>query len=88
MYRRSFGITQRITRAEEKYSTMELETYAIWLSVTTAYRSITEGNKFVLETHYRPLLLLLMKKPYESTLIEQWMNELQQYDMILTYTPQ
>ncbi|CAF3711733.1 unnamed protein product [Rotaria socialis] len=70
--------------AEKRYSTIELETLAIWWSVTKKFRTYIEGQKFTLETDHKPLLSL-MKKSYNNARIERWMTTLQEYDMIVKH---
>lgn len=72
--------------AEKRYSTIELETLAIWWSVTQKFRTYIEGQQFTLETDHKPLLSI-MKKPYHNTRIERWMTTLQEYDMIVQHIP-
>ncbi|CAF4512964.1 unnamed protein product, partial [Rotaria magnacalcarata] len=70
--------------AEKRYSTIELETLAIWWSVTKKFRTYIEGQQFTLETDHKPLLSL-MKKSYNNARIERWMTTLQEYDMIVKH---
>ncbi|CAF2777528.1 unnamed protein product [Rotaria sp. Silwood2] len=70
--------------AETRYSTIELETLAIWWSVTQKFRSYIEGQQFIIETDHKPLLSL-MHKPYHNSRIERWMTTLQQYDIIIRH---
>lgn len=86
LYRPVAFASRSLQPAERNYSTIELETLAIWWSVTDKFRSYIEGQSFVLETDHKPLMSL-MKKPYHNTRIERWMTTLQQYDMTIRHIP-
>lgn len=83
-YRPIAFVSRSLKPAEKRYSAIELETLAIWWSVTQKFHSYIDGQQFFLETDHKPLLSL-MKKSYHNPRIERWMMSLQQYDMVIRH---
>ena len=73
----------KLSNSQQKWSTVELEAFAIYKTITH-FRCLLLGHHFTVYSDHRNLSYLL-KKP--SVKVERWFLALQEFNYEITYTP-